>query len=219
MRHHHLLLAFSLLASAAGLAQAQSFEFHHRVKGIAPVAPPAPACVDAKNAPVGEISDQFCGSEGIELFNAGLVAGHAILYGMADDATSSQWSSSKVDIPDLPNCSSNTVCMSYTDGPAYTAAMSRNSSSALYAVSACTRKEEGWYLPSMPELRVLAEARGHANFARLNTVTSGYRTSTENSAGGSTAILFNTWPSSYNIVHAADKVINVHLRVRCARRG
>jgi len=218
MRNHILLpLCAAMLASLAATAQAE-FQYHHRVNGLIKAAPPPPACVDAKTAAPGTLSDRFCSHEGMELFNAGLVGGHAVLYGLSDDPGPTSWSPTATDIPALPNCSSIVDCMRFTDGQAYTASLAAHSATATHAVSACTGKGEGWYMPSLAEMVALADLRGHPDFARMNACHQGYRTSNENGAGGSPAIIFNFYPNNYVIANNADKIYNHHLRVRCARR-
>lgn len=65
-----LALAIAALSCSMGAAQAVEYQFHQRVKGIvraAPVAPPAPTCLNPHEQAVGTASSEFCGFLGKSL--------------------------------------------------------------------------------------------------------------------------------------------------------
>jgi len=205
--------ALAVLACLGASASAADYQYHHKVNGLVKAAPPAPPCVDAKNAPAGEISTQFCGSEGIELYNAGVVGDHAVLYGLTDDSSSVQWSNIIVNVPGVPECYPRSNCLGYTDGKAYTAAMLAHDSSRDLAVKACGDKGEGWYLPAYAELVPLYRQMNMANFARLG-LSGSYWASVEGYTNGDGAWL-QRFPTDTDTLYAKSN----SNKVRCARSG
>ena len=214
-----LLAGFLLLNAGLG-AQASDLEVHYKVRGLAPAQAASPACIDAKTAAVGEISDQFCGSLGIELYNAGVIGDHAVLYGLSDDAKSVRWGVEYQDVPGVPNCTSASGCLGFTDGKAYSAAMAEHASTKAYAVSACTSKGEGWYVPAYAELLALYQSRTSPNYARLNIPSQDpcdytrYWSSTEAYSNGS-----GVWSIRLGGGHSSMYSKTSNLQLRCARGG
>jgi hypothetical protein len=177
-----IVSAITLAAWSGAVLAAGSYEFHHVVRGLVKAAPPVPPCIDPSAAAVGDISDRFCGHEGWDLYNVGVVGGRGILLSATDDSTGAKWGSyTDVDVPGVPTCSptnSASTCAKDTDGPSYTAAMAQHYSTKSGAVSVCISKGEGWHLPSYGEMYALRNP-GQAVYGGLNMSPGYYWAATE----------------------------------------